>query len=270
MSSDAIGWTLRHSPYNGSTLLVHLAAADSANDQNDNELWMSVTRLATKARVYRTTASTAVTTLLDDGFLEVLVDHRHDKAGKPSRYRFLFPDVPVVYESRTPPGVSSQTTGGVARDDTNPREPNPVPTSSSSDVQDPGARDDDDQGLSDGDRIRAAFELILDQRAEGQTIRNPSGWRSTVRTQVREQHAERANVLAVEHPDWTPAALAAALEPPEHRPDPTADVQAARRREHERNAEAMAEDRDVASSEDQLAELRRIRQEHRDRRKARA
>lgn len=153
MSADATGWTIRHSPYKGAALLVHLAAADSANDQNGNELWMSVSTLGEKARVARTTASEVVTRMLADGFLEVLVDHRHDNAGFPSRYRFLFPDVPVVFETRAPRGgVSPLGTGGVPGADTNPREPN-YPSGYQDPADVTGSREagpvDDDEGLPD-------------------------------------------------------------------------------------------------------------------------
>lgn len=130
MSAEAMGYVFRHSPHTGAAFQVHLAIADSVNDQHGNELWMSTSSIAKKARVARQTASEALATIEAAGGLVVVEDHRHDYAGKPSRYRFLFPTVAVFYESRgvttddtRRKKVSPQTTGGVTTDDTNPREP---------------------------------------------------------------------------------------------------------------------------------------------------
>lgn len=100
MSAEATGWVWRHSHYRGAPLLVHLAIADSVNDQHGNELWMSLTNLARKARVSRSTAVEAVAGLVAAGYLEVLEDHRTDRAGKPTRYLFLYPDASAVWDSR--------------------------------------------------------------------------------------------------------------------------------------------------------------------------
>lgn len=102
MSAEAVGWVYRHSPYAGATFQVHLAVADSVNDQHDNEFWLTRGRLAKKARVSPRSAFTALTTLTEGGFLDLL----DESSGRtPSRYRFLYPDVPVVYDSRSPSTV---------------------------------------------------------------------------------------------------------------------------------------------------------------------
>jgi hypothetical protein len=139
MSAEAVGYVFRHSPHTGAAFQVHLAIADSVNDQHANELWMATGTIAKKARVARQTASEALAEIVAGGGLEVVEDHRRDRAGKPSRYRFLFPVAVVYYESRgvtrddtppegvspeTTPGVSPTTTRGVTTGDTNPREPN--------------------------------------------------------------------------------------------------------------------------------------------------
>jgi hypothetical protein len=138
MSAEAVGYVFRHSPHTGAAFQVHLAIADSVNDQHANELWMATGTIAKKARVARQTASEALAEIVSLGGLEVVEDHRRDRAGKPSRYRFLFPVVAVHYESRgvtrddtppegvspeTTPGVSPTATRGVTTGDTNPREP---------------------------------------------------------------------------------------------------------------------------------------------------
>jgi hypothetical protein len=106
MSAEAVGWVFRHSPYSGLKFAVHLAIADSVNDQHDQELWMSQSRLASKARCSRPRANEALVELVDDGYLVLLEEH----VGRANRYRFVFPDVPVSYESR--PRKATLNTGG--------------------------------------------------------------------------------------------------------------------------------------------------------------
>lgn len=120
MSAEAVGWTWRHSPYKGAVLLAHLAIADTVNDQHYNELWMSQRALAAKARIDRKSANQALQTLCRDGMLSLL----EERPGKTSRYRFEFPQVDVVYESRvrrqTPP-LGSGSPPGEASDPTEPK-----------------------------------------------------------------------------------------------------------------------------------------------------
>jgi hypothetical protein len=89
VSAEATGWVFRHSPYKGAGFVIHLAIADSVNDQNDNEFWMSQARLCEKARTSHATTERAVRALRDDGFLTLLEDNA--TAGKPCRYRFEMP-----------------------------------------------------------------------------------------------------------------------------------------------------------------------------------
>lgn len=147
MSSDAIGWVYRHSPYRGVEFAVHHAIADSVNDQHGYELWMRQSVLAGKARTTRRSVLAALATLTDGGFLDLLEEGR----GGANRYRFLMPEgTPVVYETR-PEGVKRVHTpvngdhtvtgvrceessqGGVKPVHTKPKE-EPKDTSFSSDV----------------------------------------------------------------------------------------------------------------------------------------
>ncbi len=113
MSAEAMGWAFRHSPYRGAKFDVHLAIADSVNDQHGNDLWITQGRLAEKARVSRDAANKAMKALVADGFLELLEDN--SARGRANRYRFLFvEDAGVVYESRAVPKVAE----GVVGDDT--------------------------------------------------------------------------------------------------------------------------------------------------------
>jgi len=98
VSAEATGWVYRHSPYRGALFSVHLAVADSVNDQHGNEFWMAQGTLASKARVGRQAANTALAGMVADGYLEILEEG--GGRSRPSHYRFLFPDVPVTHETR--------------------------------------------------------------------------------------------------------------------------------------------------------------------------
>ncbi len=152
MSAEAVGWVFRHSPLKGVAFAIHLAVADSVNDQHEHRFWMRQAVLAVKARTTRATVNTALAAMVNadgehpwDPLVELLAEHR----GGANEYRFLYPDVGVVYETRTrgvstqttpsgKAGVSSQPTGGVTAADTGvEREPthnpkvnptNPTPT----------------------------------------------------------------------------------------------------------------------------------------------
>jgi hypothetical protein len=96
VSADATGWVYRFSPATGATLLVHLAIADSANDQHGYELWMRQAWLAGKARVSRRAVNTALAWLADNALLELL--EQGAKAGRPNRYRLLMPKLTAVFD----------------------------------------------------------------------------------------------------------------------------------------------------------------------------
>jgi hypothetical protein len=99
VSAEAVGYVYRHSPYEGATFQVHLAIADSVNDQNRNEFFMRLHRLADKARVTRQSVSRAVGRLLEDAFLVMVAEG--GGRGRPARYRFAFPECSVVFDSRS-------------------------------------------------------------------------------------------------------------------------------------------------------------------------
>lgn len=130
-TSGGAPWVYRHSPYKGATFAVHVALGDVANDLHDDEVWATQANIAAKARVSRQSANTALGILVADGFLAQLEDNA--KAGKPNRYRVMYPDVEPVWSTRgvsstaTPPvsttatGVSAPATGGVVHGDTEPK-----------------------------------------------------------------------------------------------------------------------------------------------------
>ncbi len=109
MSADATGNVWKHSPYTGSSFIVHLAIADVVNDAHGNEFWMSVPALARKARVGRSTAFDALAHMCEHGYLERLESGQSD--GKPSKYRFLVDKFP---------GGVQDSDGGVQMSDSNP------------------------------------------------------------------------------------------------------------------------------------------------------
>ncbi len=159
MSAEAVGWVYRFSPYRGATFQIHLAIADVVSDLYDNEFWAAMGTLAHKARVERVTATKGVAALVTDEFLMVVEDHRSDRAGRPSRYRFVFVEgLSAVFETRwgayslrTPksrgvssdnsPGVRSDNSGGAYPVLTNPINPTEVTQDLSSTVVDKSAPD---------------------------------------------------------------------------------------------------------------------------------
>jgi hypothetical protein len=148
VSAEALGWVFRYSPYRGATFAVHVAIADSVNDQEYNQFWMRQAKLALKARVGRPAANTAIAELVAGGFLrQVRADDEDSpvssRPGSANRYEFLMPDSPMIFDAKSkgpmngrrprtlspqttpsPGTVSPQTTPGVAVDDT--LEGNPV------------------------------------------------------------------------------------------------------------------------------------------------
>jgi hypothetical protein len=131
MSAEAVGWVYRHSPYKGQFLAVHLAIADVVNDQASHEFWMALPKLAAKARVDRGTAKRAIDHMCSEEewgsepFL-ILVEASKGGRNRPSVYRFRYPDVPVVYEtraSRTEPAHDAVQPARGARG-IDPNEPN--------------------------------------------------------------------------------------------------------------------------------------------------
>lgn len=159
MSVGAQNYVLRFSPYTGVRYAVHLAIADSVNDEHHREFWMAVGKLARKARVTRSAASKALAELEGAGFLDCIERNRNT----PSRYRFLQPPAPMVYDpdqrGGVPAGVSTEHTAqvgvstehsavssgdtvGVSTDRTNPIEPKPEPNETLAATSSPRRRDE--------------------------------------------------------------------------------------------------------------------------------
>lgn len=104
MSADATGHVIRWSPHTGADYITLLMIADSVNDTFGNEFYMSINNLATKARLSKSSVSTAVKNLVETGWIRVLrgaKDADGRPTGRPAKYLFLFPGSGVpVYETR--------------------------------------------------------------------------------------------------------------------------------------------------------------------------
>ena len=112
MSAEATGWVFRYSPYRGVAFAVHLAIADSANDQHGYELWARQAWVAEKARTTRQTVNHVFALMAKDGLLEILEEStgRHG----PNRYRFVMDERLAAW---TPtPSVSSHDSSVGSRD----------------------------------------------------------------------------------------------------------------------------------------------------------
>lgn len=121
MSAEATGWVYRCSPYRGVPFTIHLAIADSVNDQNNYEFWMRQGVLAAKARTTRGTVNTAIEQMVADELL-VLVERG---SGGANRYRMAMPEgAATVYEVRaqTTPQGARPARKGARPDDTRVRD----------------------------------------------------------------------------------------------------------------------------------------------------
>lgn len=122
LSSEALGWVYKHSPYRGARLAVHLAVADSVNDMHDYEMYARQAWIAAKARVGRQVVNDALAEMVADGLLMLLEDNA--AARKPNRYRLLMPSLAVVFDmssgtTRGRPDMSSEATPHVVQGDMN-------------------------------------------------------------------------------------------------------------------------------------------------------
>ncbi len=103
MSYDATRFVYEHSSLVGAHFAVHAAIADTVNAENDYDLWMSTAKLAEKARVARSTVTTALAELVECGYLVVM--ESGGKSRRPTRYHFLFSTGPVF--TSAPIGLTS-------------------------------------------------------------------------------------------------------------------------------------------------------------------
>lgn len=92
MSSEAVGWVFKKSPYDGALFALHLAVADIVNDTHGNELWASVPTLSKKARISVRSARYGLARMCEDGLLVKIAE----RPGAPTHYRFTMPENPCT------------------------------------------------------------------------------------------------------------------------------------------------------------------------------
>ncbi len=169
MSLDALAYVIRQSPYRDKAFIVHSMIADVVNDANDNKFFMAVDTLARKSRVSRSTVLRTLATMTSDGFLErigrELTADGKERTDLPVRYRFLFPDVPVVFETR-----SHGDTGLVSRRDRPSSKVTPTRSHGDTQYQENPTRDSkgtsrpsrSDAAEKAGARGRALVDLLVE------------------------------------------------------------------------------------------------------------
>ena len=121
MAAEASGWVYRCSPYKGIAFAIHLALADSANDQFNYELWARQEWIAEKARTTRPTVNTTLATMVEDGLLEILEESTGRRG--PNRYRVVMDQREPVWTPNSSVGshdtqVSAPVTSSVGSHDT--------------------------------------------------------------------------------------------------------------------------------------------------------
>jgi hypothetical protein len=170
MSADATGWVYKHSPYRGAPFSVHLAMADSCNDQNDNEFWMRQGKLATKARCSRKAVNEALATMLGDGLLKLI----EEGTGGANRYQLLMPEgAPLMFDRSTATGVpvtSGDTTPSPqATEDATGGDIDLSPEVTQNPSENPNPSQDEEQGALSGaadpalyDESRRLCDLLAD------------------------------------------------------------------------------------------------------------
>lgn len=141
--------------------------------------------------------------------------------------------------------------------------------SSTSDSTPEPVDDDEPERRSDGEKIRDAFELIVERRIGDKTPDDPRAYAATVRAAVRTEHAKAANEALSVHPDWNAHDLCEYLEPLKVKPAVAPeDVEERRRAEWragdaERTAArlaAEAEREGVLDAEAGVEQVRAIKQ----------
>lgn len=88
MSDRGRHYVDKHSPYSGTTFLIHYRLGDLENDTYGHRLFMGIPWMAKKCRCSKKTIQRAMLQMVEDGFLELLFPETAEKAAE---YIFLFP-----------------------------------------------------------------------------------------------------------------------------------------------------------------------------------
>ena len=96
--TQAMRWVFDHSPYTGTSRLVHLTIARLVDEFDDVSIWLEEDVLAPKAQCSIRTLRRAVAQMVEDGFLEKVDDK--DRGVRVFEYRFMMPGTAGKSESR--------------------------------------------------------------------------------------------------------------------------------------------------------------------------
>lgn len=96
-----MGWVTKYSPYAGANWALHHEFASAANDDDGYVFRIRRDALAKRTRVSTRSVTRALTTMVEEGFLELIQDG--GGRGRASTYRFLFPEVEPQWHPPVPP-----------------------------------------------------------------------------------------------------------------------------------------------------------------------
>jgi hypothetical protein len=91
--------------------MIHLGIADVVNAANNYEFWMALKNLAAKTLTSERSVNRFMQRAVACGALDVLEDN--SRAGKPNRYRFIFPEDTVSHEGGPEAEGSAREASGV-------------------------------------------------------------------------------------------------------------------------------------------------------------
>lgn len=177
MSAEAQAHVWKKSPYKGQAFILHLAIADSANDQYHYEFFMSQVNAAKKARTIRTTVNKILARMVADGWLTIVDGGDHLPRGI-VRYRFEFrEDAPTVYEARRRPVPTEHMSDGPTCDE---KAHDPVPTGHTEHKREHKKKDEHKNGFgfsvtSSAPRIRGATTGRLEPMDVERAVRDMRG-----------------------------------------------------------------------------------------------
>lgn len=209
MSSRAITWALEGSKARQTDLLVLIAIADCANE--DNEANVSVRRIAKVARVSPSTVHRHLRHLTVIG--ELAIDHQRDGQGHQSKSTYRLPKVPESQHDTLEPVPDSQS----ARRSEQGKRAQTRKLRHSNTTTNDGERPN---GLSRAEPRNELFDALATAGRQVDLVHLPASMAKTVGVKLAELRKaqpdvtpdmihERASLYRTLHPDWalTPAAL---------------------------------------------------------------
>ena len=101
MSDRGRDYVDAHSPYVGTTFLIHYRLGDLENDTHHHRLFMGLPYLADKCRCSKKTVQRALNLFVEEGFLKELAPETAERAAE---YEFLFPETAVDIRAKNSGG----------------------------------------------------------------------------------------------------------------------------------------------------------------------